>query len=40
MSTVSAKRQITLPIDLCRLADIKPGDDVSILVDRQELFLL
>lgn len=35
MSKVSAKRQITLPIDLCRLAGIEPGDEVSILVDRQ-----
>jgi len=34
MSRVSSKRQITLPIDLCRLAGIEPGDEVSILVDR------
>lgn len=35
MSKVSSKRQITLPIDLCLLAGIKPGDEVSILVDQQ-----
>lgn len=35
MSKVSSKRQITLPIDLCLLAGIEPGDEVSILVDRQ-----
>lgn len=35
MSKVSSKRQITLPIDLCILAGIKPGDEVSVFVDRQ-----
>lgn len=35
MSKVSSKRQVTLPIDLCHLAGIEPGDEVSILVDRQ-----
>ncbi len=35
MSKVSSKRQITLPIELCLLAGIEPGDDVSILADRQ-----
>ncbi|WP_084618198.1 AbrB/MazE/SpoVT family DNA-binding domain-containing protein [Cellvibrio sp. OA-2007] len=35
MSKVSSKRQITLPIDLCILADIEPGDEVSVFVDRQ-----
>ncbi len=35
MSKVSAKRQITLPIDLCLLAGIGPGDEVSVFVDRQ-----
>lgn len=35
MSKVSSKRQVTLPIDLCLLAGIEPGDEVSILVDRQ-----
>lgn len=35
MANVSSKRQVTLPIELCLLAGIEPGDDVSILVDRQ-----
>jgi bifunctional DNA-binding transcriptional regulator/antitoxin component of YhaV-PrlF toxin-antitoxin module len=35
MSKVSSKRQITLPIELCLLAGIEPGDNVSILADRQ-----
>jgi bifunctional DNA-binding transcriptional regulator/antitoxin component of YhaV-PrlF toxin-antitoxin module len=34
MSKVSSKRQITLPVDLCLLAGIEAGDEVSILVDR------
>lgn len=35
MSKVSSKRQITLPVDLCILAGIEPGDEVSAFVDRQ-----
>lgn len=35
MPKVSSKRQITLPIDLCILAGIGPGDEVSAFVDRQ-----
>lgn len=35
MSKVSSKRQVTLPIDLCLLAGIEPGDEVSVFVDRQ-----
>ena len=35
MSKVSAKRQITLPVDLCALAGIDAGDEVSTFVDRQ-----
>ena len=35
MSKVSSKMQITLPIDLCMLANIKAGDEVSAFVDRQ-----
>lgn len=35
MSKVSSKRQITLPVDLCMLAGIEPGDEVSAFVDRQ-----
>lgn len=35
MSKVSSKRQVTLPIDLCLLAGIEPGDEVSVFVDRK-----
>ena len=33
MPKVSAKRQITLPIDQCRLAGIEPGDEYDSYVD-------
>lgn len=33
MPKVSAKRQITLPIDQCREAGIEPGDEYSSYVD-------
>lgn len=33
MPKVSAKRQITLPVDQCRLAGIEPGDDYESYVD-------
>lgn len=43
MPKVSARRQITLPADQCRLAGIKPGDeclsfvsDVGITIVRQQ----
>ncbi|WDE12839.1 AbrB family transcriptional regulator [Thalassomonas haliotis] len=32
---VSAKRQITLPIDQCVIAHIDKGDEVESFVDRQ-----
>jgi bifunctional DNA-binding transcriptional regulator/antitoxin component of YhaV-PrlF toxin-antitoxin module len=32
MPKVSSKRQITLPIDQCRQADIKPGDEYQSFV--------
>lgn len=35
MSKVSSKRQVTLPVDLCLLAGIEPGDEVSVFVDRR-----
>lgn len=35
MAKVSAKRQITLPIDQCVVAHINAGDDVDSFVDRQ-----
>jgi bifunctional DNA-binding transcriptional regulator/antitoxin component of YhaV-PrlF toxin-antitoxin module len=33
MPIVSSKRQITLPADQCRTADIKPGDEYVSFVD-------
>ncbi len=33
MPKVSAKRQITLPIDQCKLAGIEPGDEYASYVD-------
>ncbi|MBN4080629.1 AbrB/MazE/SpoVT family DNA-binding domain-containing protein [Beggiatoa alba] len=33
MPKVSAKRQITLPIELCREAHINPGDEYDSYVD-------
>jgi bifunctional DNA-binding transcriptional regulator/antitoxin component of YhaV-PrlF toxin-antitoxin module len=33
MPKVSAKRQITLPIEQCRLAGIEPGDEYNSYVD-------
>ena len=35
MAKVSAKRQITLPIDQCVVAHINAGDDIESFVDRQ-----
>ncbi len=35
MAKVSSKRQITLPIELCNIADIHSGDNVESFVDRQ-----
>jgi bifunctional DNA-binding transcriptional regulator/antitoxin component of YhaV-PrlF toxin-antitoxin module len=34
MAKVSSKRQITLPIELCTIADIHSGDTVESFVDR------
>jgi bifunctional DNA-binding transcriptional regulator/antitoxin component of YhaV-PrlF toxin-antitoxin module len=33
MPRVSSKRQITLPVDQCRKADINPGDEYVSFVD-------
>lgn len=33
MPKVSSKRQITLPVDQCRLAGIEPGDEYDSFVD-------
>lgn len=35
MPIVSAKRQITLPVDQCRLAGIEPGDEYVSYVDNK-----
>mgnify|MGYP000315090737 CR=1 FL=1 len=35
MPKVSAKRQITLPIEQCRLAGIEPGDEFESYVDNE-----
>ena len=35
MAKVSAKRQITLPVEQCIVAHINAGDDVESFVDRQ-----
>jgi bifunctional DNA-binding transcriptional regulator/antitoxin component of YhaV-PrlF toxin-antitoxin module len=32
MPKVSAKRQITIPIDLCQQAHIEPGDDIVTFI--------
>jgi bifunctional DNA-binding transcriptional regulator/antitoxin component of YhaV-PrlF toxin-antitoxin module len=33
MPKVSSKRQITLPVDQCRLAGIEPGDEYESYID-------
>lgn len=35
MPKVSSKRQITLPIEQCRLAGINPGDEYESFVDNE-----
>ena len=35
MPRVSSKRQITLPVDQCRLAGISPGDEYESYVDNE-----
>jgi len=32
MPKVSAKRQITIPVDLCQEANINPGDDIEAYI--------
>ena len=32
MPKVSAKRQITIPVDLCQEANINPGDDIETYI--------
>lgn len=33
MPKISAKRQITLPIEQCKIADIGPGDEYDSYID-------
>ncbi|MDQ7050763.1 MAG: AbrB family transcriptional regulator [Enterobacterales bacterium] len=35
MPKITSKRQITLPIDQCAIAEINIGDEVNCFVDRQ-----
>ncbi len=35
MPKVSSKRQITLPIEQCKLAGIEPGDEYESFVDNE-----
>ena len=35
MPKVSQKRQITLPVDQCKLAGIEPGDEYTSFVDQE-----
>jgi len=35
MPKVSAKRQITLPVDQCKVAGIEPGDEYECFVDNE-----
>lgn len=35
MPKVSSKRQITLPVDQCRLAGIEPGDEYESYLDNE-----
>jgi len=37
---VSAKRQITLPINQCRALGIEPGDDVEIFIANDHLTVI
>lgn len=40
LATVSSKRQITLPIDLCRKVGIMPGDKVKVFVHDGQVTLV
>lgn len=40
MSKLSAKRQITLPIDQCRELGIEPGDELEVFVANGQLTLI
>ncbi|MCK4841612.1 MAG: AbrB/MazE/SpoVT family DNA-binding domain-containing protein [Methylococcales bacterium] len=40
MPKVSAKRQITIPIDQCKAMNIKPGDELEIFAADEQLILI
>ena len=40
MPKVSAKRQITIPIDLCEKAHLKPGDDIEAFLYKGQITLV
>ncbi|QEA38181.1 AbrB/MazE/SpoVT family DNA-binding domain-containing protein [Pistricoccus aurantiacus] len=40
LATVSSKRQITLPIDLCREVGITPGDKVKVFIHDGQITLM
>ena len=40
MPKVSAKRQITIPIDLCQQAHIEPGDDIETFIYRGQITIV
>lgn len=40
MPKVSAKRQITIPIDLCQQAHIEPGDDIETFIHEGQITIV
>lgn len=40
MPKVSAKRQITIPVDLCQEANINPGDDIETFIFNGQITLV
>ena len=40
MPKVIAKRQITIPIDLCQKANIKPGDDIETFIYEDQITIV
>ena len=40
MPKVSAKRQITIPIDLCRQAHIEPGDEIETFIHEGQITIV
>jgi bifunctional DNA-binding transcriptional regulator/antitoxin component of YhaV-PrlF toxin-antitoxin module len=40
MPSVSKKRQITIPVDQCKMAGIEPGDEYESFVDEYRHFTI